>query len=938
MPSSLPPVIVSLVGQPQFPGHALLLSMVSDLDQAGRSAEQWLVATEESVAVVASEDTEQDLPARCLASYALRDLQGCRVQTQVGSGYLQVRHNDVWIDVLRFSNRLASRFREAAERLERLRCDHEFRIDADGDTQPKCQSCGHVLSGEDATCKNCQPSADTFRRVLRLLRPHGKTVFAILVLSIIAVAIELIPPWLQKILVDRVLSHGSEQIDLPPLLSTLAIIVGSLALVRVTVAIVSVIKSRLSSEIGTHLTADLRTRMVDKLERLSVSFHDRHQVGLLMSRVAYDTEAMHTFMHNLSGGFLLQIMQLLAIGGMLFALNPKLAFITLFPTPLVLLASWFFCKCLYLRNHRYWDAVGRQAAALTSVLSGIRVVKSFTQESREHARFSAASERLRASRISVDLANATFSSIVGVLFGLGGLVVWYVGGRDVLQNEMTLGSLMAFLAYLSMFYAPLTTVSEGASWMSNFLSASHRIFNLLDTPVTIDDPPAPRAVDQLQGHIRFDNVTFAYDDQNPVLEHFCLEVHPGEAIGIVGRSGSGKSTLACLVSRLYDVQSGSITIDGIDVREMSGLALRRRVGMVLQQPYLFQGTVGDNIAYGDPGAEPERILSSARAGGAHEFILRMPFGYDTMLGECGTGLSGGERQRISIARAILYNPTILILDEATSSVDTESERLIQHAIERFSKGRTTLAIAHRLSTLEHADRLIVMDQGRLIEQGTHRELLEADGAYARLVRMQFGRSMGKLIGNHDQSEPSSTENNQKDYDDTLDLNADIPWLDPQEAVFHLGTHNVLILQTHGKQYGAIYTVRAFPASSSEEYLSIRYADDAGRDREIGLMRNLNDWSEETRHLIRRSLNRRYLLRIVNSLIATRQENGLVSCVAQTDDGEVQFMVHNNPHRVTHFGSNGWLLTDVDDNHFLIPNLDTLPFLHRQLFRNNFVDV
>lgn len=936
MTSHFPREIVAIVGQSQLSGRALLLSVAADLDQAGRTAEQWLVATEECVAVVAAADPEQNLPVRCLACYSLKEVQGCRVQMQVGSGYLQVRQHDTWIDILRFSNRLVSRFREAVEQIERLRCNHEFRIDTDLESDPVCRHCGVVLPANDATCRHCQPSVDTFRRVVRLLQPHSKTVLAILVLSITAVGIELVPPWLQKVLVDQVLGNDGQHGDISPLLATLAIIVGALAVVRVTAALLAVVKARLSSEIGTRLTADLRTRMVDKLERLSVSFHDRNQVGLLMSRVAYDTEAMHTFMHHLSGGFLLQILQLVAIGMMLLVLNPKLALITLLPTPLVMLASWYFCKCLYTRNHRYWDAVGKQAAALTSLLSGIRVVKSFTQESREHARFSTASERLRTSRVGVDLANATFSSLVGVLFGLGGLIVWYVGGRDVLGQEMTLGSLMAFLAYLSMFYAPLTTVSEGASWMSNFLSASHRIFSLLDTPVTIDDPPTPTNVDRLQGHIRFDNVVFSYDGQMPVLDHFSLEVQPGEVVGIVGRSGSGKSTLASLVSRLYDVQSGSITIDGIDVREMSGLALRRRVGIVLQEPYLFQGTVSDNIAYGDPGAEPERILLSARAASAHEFILRMPFGYDTMLGERGCGLSGGERQRISIARAILYNPQILILDEATSSVDSESEQLIQRALERFSQGRTTLAIAHRLSTLEHANRLIVLEQGRLIEQGSHRDLLAAGGTYARLVRMQFGASAAASADEHegDVSRPGIIAQEPVDPDN---CGTEIPWLEPATSMFHLGIHEVLTLQTAGRRYDAVYTVRAFPASHSEEFLSIRYTDQSGCDREIGLIRDLNNWPEETRHFVRRSLNRRYLLRVVSSLIATRLENGLVSCSAKTDDGEVHFTVHNNPHRVTRFGCNGWLLTDVDDNHFLIPNLESLPFVHRQLFRHSFID-
>lgn len=943
MDEAIPSEIINLIGTTHLCGRSLLLAKRTDLDEVGHSADQWLLVTEKECAVAILGDAMRGLSTRCVRTFQFGHIDGCRIQAEVGSGYLQVCHAGVWIDLLRFSNRLTPQFRDVASKLEQLRRFGEFKVEAADDTSGNGDTRASNNGKSDSRAQRSLRLLQTLGRVFHLLRPFRTKAAAIGILSLVTVAIELIPPWLQKILVDNILTGSESRSPIPQLLLMLATIVVSLALVRLFSACLAVWKSRLSSDIGTRLTADLRQQMVDKLQRLSVSYHDRNQVGMLMSRVSYDTEAMHTFMYQISGGFFLQLLQLIAIGVMLFVLNAKLAFLTLLPMPLVLLASWFYCRFLYVRHHKYWDAVGHQASALTSLLSGIRVVKSFTQEPREQSRFTSTSERLRESRLGLDLANATFSSLIGFLFGLGGLIVWYVGGRDVLTHEMTLGSLMAFLAYLSMFYAPLTTLSEGATWISSFLAASHRIFELLDTPITVEEPAAPQSTEQLKGHIKFDRVCFSYDDQKSALEDISFEIRQGESIGIVGRSGSGKSTLVCLISRLYDVDSGEIAIDGVNVRRINSTQLRRHVGMVLQEPFLFEGTVAANIAYGDPDALPETIIASAKAASAHDFILRMPFSYETLLGEGGTGLSGGERQRVSIARAILYDPQILILDEATSSIDTESERLIQQAVERFSRGRTTLAIAHRLSTLESVDRLLVLDQGKLVEQGTHQELLATSGIYAHLTRLQFGAAhegeqplTATAVGDFEPSE-AHVSGSADAGDVACNLDWEVRWFSQAEVRFFLGLHEILTVEIDGQEFAGVYTVRSFPATHSEAYLSIRYSDSDGHDRELGMIRKLEEWPASTQELIRRSLNRRYLLHRVNGLVSVREDNGFVNCSADTDDGRVDFVVQNNDRSVKHFGYNGRLLTDLDQNHFLIPDLDLLPMMQRRLFTQLFRD-
>ena len=499
-------------------------------------------------------------------------------------------------------------------------------------------------------------------------------------------------------------------------------------------------KGWVSSRVGTTLTSDLRKELVAKLNELPLAFYDRNQAGVLMSQVAYDTETLHTLVYHMTSGFLMQSLQLAGIGVMLLCLNAKLALVTLLPMPLIVAGSWYFTRYLQPRHQHYWAAVGKQASALMGMLAGIRVVKAFVQEDREIRRFAASSRRLRNSRLTVDNAAVTFTAAMGLLFALGGLVVWYLGGRDVLFGSMKFGSLMAFIAFLAMFYAPLTTIAESTTWFASFYSTSRRICALLDVPSESEPAQPTVPLDRFQGSVEFQHVSFAYDRGRPVLEDVSFAIEPGEMVGVVGRSGSGKSTLVSLIGRLYECNAGQIRIDGIDVRQADPRQLRRQIGMVPQEPFLFRGLVAANITYGNELATPEQILLAARNADSHEFIMRMPFAYETQLGEGGSGLSGGERQRLSIARALLFDPAILILDEATASVDAESERAICKAIRRWARRRTTIVIAHRLSTLQGADRLLVFDQGRLVEQGSPAELLDQGGLYSTLASIQYNLS------------------------------------------------------------------------------------------------------------------------------------------------------------------------------------------------------
>ncbi len=731
----------------------------------------------------------------------------------------------------------------------------------------------------------------TARRVGWLLRPFRGTVSLLLVLSIVAVAIDVVPPMLQGLLVDHVLRVDPNVSGSAQLLILLAGIVSGLLAIRVAATVVNVMKGKVSSRVGTTLTAYLRNALVERLSFLPLAYHNRNQVGALMSRVAYDTETLHTLVYHITSGLLLQSLQLLGIGVMLFYLNPKLAVVTLLPMPLIAAGSWYFTRYLQPRYNHYWDAVGKQAGGLTGMLTGIRVVKTFAQEEREIDRFGRASRHLCESRQNVDGSISTFSSLMGFVFASGGLAVWYIGGRDVLFGQMTLGALMAFLAYLAMFYAPLTSISELMSWFGSFFATIDRIFDLLETPIEgeavdgevgrvgqesaatagppIDGVGGPALASSLvppyasRGGVEFRHVSFAYDKNKPVLKDVNFAVQPGEMVGIVGRSGSGKSTLVSLMARLYEVDSGQVLIGGVDAATVEPRELRRHIGMVQQEPFLFRGNVWENITYGNLSADPEEVLIAARQADAHGFIMRLPFAYESHLGEGGAGLSGGERQRLSIARALLVDPDILILDEATASIDAESERAICAAIRRFSRRRTTIAIAHRLSTLRNADRLLVFDQGRLVEQGTHAELMALDGLYSSLVRLQYS------------SGPS------EEVDDEL---IETPWLDPADTRIAADDAGTLTVETGSRIHRDLVAAAAFPATLPDALISLRRLEPDGCESEIGILRHLDQWPAATRAAVRHSAERRQILHRIDEFRQVRTCGNALELIVGTPDG------------------------------------------------------
>ena len=602
-----------------------------------------------------------------------------------------------------------------------------------------CPSCKAPLDPDEDECPICTkvvhtpPSTWTLFRLWRFAKPYQGQLFLGFLLMLLGTAATLVPPYLTMPLMDNVLVPFQNGKSIDPMLVTwyMSGLFGSAILAWLLGWAKTYVLALVSERIG----ADLRTTTYEHLLRLSLEYFGNKRTGDLMSRIGSESDRICVFLSLHLLDFATDVIMLGMTAVILFSINPWLALVTLIPLPFIV---WMI-HIVRFRLQTGFEKIDRVWGEVTNVLAdtipGIRVVKAFAQEKREAQRFQQANKHNLAVNDRINKIWSLFSPSVSFLTELGLLVVWAFGIWQVSKGDITVGVLTAFIAYISRFYGRLDSMSRIVSVTQKSASAAKRIFDILDHVSSVPEPGNPVPMNNVRGDISIRDVGFRYGNRE-VNRGINIEIKAGEMLGLVGHSGSGKSTLVNLICRFYDVSEGAIFVDGTDIRSYAISDYRRNIGLVLQEPFLFFGTIAENLAYGKPDATRAEIVAAARAAHAHEFILRLPQGYDSMVGERGQGLSGGERQRISIARALLINPRILILDEATSSVDSETEKEIQKALENLVKGRTTIAIAHRLSTLHKADRLIVLDRGKVIEEGHHDALMAAQGAYFNLYQAQ----------------------------------------------------------------------------------------------------------------------------------------------------------------------------------------------------------
>lgn len=571
---------------------------------------------------------------------------------------------------------------------------------------------------------------NNYKRLVVFVKPYRwRMVFAVFCM-IVAAAAYLVVPWLIKNVVDEVLQAKA--------MWMLNLIVGAILIVFLLRGFATYGQTYNMSYIGQRVIIDIREALFKHLQRMSLSYFDRRKTGVIMSNLTNDVGALQSAIVENLVSMVTESVTLIGSFVSMLLIDWKLTLVTLITVPMVLGIINIFGKRLRLAGH---DVQGRTAditSLLQETLSGIRVVKSFAHEDHEIKRFTTENENnfravMRATKLTSLLSPLVeFSAAIAIT-----VILWY-GGYSVVTGSITAGSLIAFLIYAINLSNPVKRLSQVYGNIQKAMAAGDRVLETLDTPEDVVEKENAIVMPPIQGQVVFDHVDFTYDGEKMALQDFCLDVEPGEVTAIVGPSGAGKTTLANLLPRFYDVANGRVCIDGIDVRDVTFTSLREQIGLVPQDTMLFNTTIWENILYGNLAATDEEIVEAAKAANVMEFAQKLPNGLDTIVGERGNSLSGGQRQRVAIARAILKNPKILILDEATSALDTESERLVQEALDRLMRGRTAFVIAHRLSTIQNADRIIVLQQGKLVEQGTHEELLALpNGVYQYLHSVQF---------------------------------------------------------------------------------------------------------------------------------------------------------------------------------------------------------
>lgn len=758
----LPKAVKQYLSERQINAEDVVIAVIADREEGHGASESMVVLTKEKLLLLrmkvksdkvhqfggySAELTEGDgTGATLVKEVSVADIKKLETMRLINGGVLYVEKEEGEELFAGFSNSRMSDFSMLVHIFRKVSKNEELTEEDFKERKKRecCPKCGALYPDQERKiCPRCMDKRSVFLRVMQYFMPYKGRLILMMLCYIGVAGINLAWPYLNgTILYDKVLAKNEAFLELLNLPAgkfgvLLGVVVLTMFFSKLMGQVLGIIQGVLTAQIVPEVGSKIKQDVFKSMGKLSISFYNSRQTGGLMTRVNSDASEVMSFFIDGLPYFLVNVLTIGFTAIVMFSLSPLLALVSLMLIPVLFFIS-------YKMLPKLWSFYGRQHRASRSLngqlndnLTGARVVKAFGQEKKELKRFEKYNKRVKDTEMAVVGFDNRFYALYAAVENIASFAVWGVGAALVLgETHMELGLLITFSGYVSQLNGPLDFMSRCFRWYTRSINSAQRIFEILDAVPEVRESETPVTLGKMRGEIELKNVTFGYDATKPVLKDITFKVPAGEMLGIVGRSGAGKSTLVNLISRLYDPQEGSIYIDGVNVKDMSFAELRKNVAMVSQETYIFMGTVAENIAYARPDATREEIIAAAVQASAHDFICKMPDGYDTMVGSAGRSLSGGERQRISIARAILANPRILILDEATAAVDTETEQAIQHSLERLVKGRTTLSIAHRLSTLNAADKLIVIDNGKVTESGTHKELIEQQGTFYKLAQLQ----------------------------------------------------------------------------------------------------------------------------------------------------------------------------------------------------------